>query len=130
MRNILLALAFTLSVSLTTLAQQIAADVPETRAQAVLKQARAAIWDETKAKPLQSLSLTANCRLARRGNEIELTLEALFPNKFLQTDIIGFGLGPGAEVTLTQVINGSQAWSDLQSSLKPGDSQAWAMLKS
>src|SRR5262245_23469395 len=130
MRSILLTLAFALIASVTALAQQTAAVAPETREQALLRQARAAIWDETKAKPLESLALTANCRLARRGNEIEMTLEALFPDKFLQTDIIGFGIGIGADVTLTRAVNGDQAWSTLKSNLMPGDSQAWAALKS
>lgn len=130
MRSILLAVTFTLSASLTALAQQTTAVVPETREQAILRQARAAIWGETKTKSLESLALTANRRLARRGNEIEMTLEALFPDKFLQTDIIGFGIGLGADVTLTQAINGDQAWSTLKSNLMPGDSQAWAAIKS
>jgi hypothetical protein len=130
MRSILLAVTFTLSASLTALAQQTAAVVPETREQAILRQARAAIWGETKVKSLESLALTANRRLARRGNEIEMTLEALFPDKFLQTDIIGFGIGLGADVTLIQAINGDQAWSTLKSNLIPGDSQAWAAIKS
>jgi hypothetical protein len=130
MRSVMSAFAFALIASVTALAQQTAAVVPETRERAILRQARAAIWDETKAKPLESLALTANCRLARRGNDIEMTLEALFPDKFLQTDIIGFGIGLGADVTLTQAINGDQAWSTLKSNLMPGDSQAWAALKS
>jgi len=130
MRSVISTLAFALIVSVTALAQQPAAVAPETREQALLRQARIAIWDETKAKPLESLALTANCRLARRGNEIEMTLEALFPDKFLQTDIIGFGVGPGADVTLTQAIIGDRAWSTLKSNLAPSDSQAWAALKS
>jgi len=91
MRSVMLTFVFALIASVTALAQQPAAVVPETRERAILRQARAAIWDETKAKPLESLALTANCRLARRGNDIEMTLEALFPDNFLQTDIIGFG---------------------------------------
>src|SRR5262249_46091039 len=112
------------------LARQTATVAQKTPERAILRQARAAIWDETKAKPLESLSLTANCHLARRGNDIEMTLEALFPDKFLQTDVIGFGIGLGADVTLTRAINGDQAWSTLKSNLMPGDSQAWASLKS
>src|SRR5262247_1358665 len=105
MRSVMLAFAFAFIASVTALAQQTAAVTPETRERAILRQARAAIWDETKAKSLETLALTANCRLARRGNDIEMTLEALFPDKFLQTDIIGFGIGPGSDVTLTRAIN-------------------------
>ncbi len=130
MRSGMLTFVFALLASVTALAQQTATVAPETRERAILRQARAAIWDETKAKPLESLALTANCRLARRGNDIEVTLEALFPDKFLETDIIGFGIGPGSDVTLTRAINGDQAWSTLKSNLMPGDSQAWASLKS
>src|SRR5262249_39520707 len=130
MRSIMLTFAFAFIASVTALAQQTATVAQETRERAILRQARAAIWDETKANPLESLSLTANCHLARRGNDIEMTLEALFPDKFLQTDVIGFGIGLGADVTLTRAINGDQAWSTLKSNLMPGDSQAWASLKS
>jgi hypothetical protein len=112
MRHILLAFAFILGASLTALAQQTTAAVPETRAQAVLKQARAAIWDETKAKPLASFELTANRRQARRDNQIEMTLEAILPDKFLQTVVTNLGLGFGNDLTTLQAINGTQAWSE------------------
>jgi hypothetical protein len=119
MRSILLALAFTLSVSLPAQAQQTSAVAPEPRAQAALKQARAAIWDETKSKPLESLSLTASRRLARDGNQIEMSLDALLPDKFSQTTVINLGLGFGNDLILIQTINGSQAWSEV---ISPGAS--------
>ncbi|MGH9938046.1 MAG: hypothetical protein ACREAM_17505, partial [Blastocatellia bacterium] len=108
MRSILLTLAFAISVSSAALAQQAAA--PETRAQEILKQARATIWDETKSKPLQSLSITASRRFARgeRQVEVEMTLEALLPDKFLQTDVLYAGVGFG--FTAMRGVNGSQAW--------------------
>src|SRR5215813_7173975 len=104
MHKILFALTLVITAPFAALAQQTvgpAASVadPQARAQEILKQARAAMWDGAKSKSLQSLSLTANCRLTRRGNEIELTLEALFPDKFLQTEIINLGLGPGFDAT-------------------------------
>jgi hypothetical protein len=113
MRSVLFALAFALSVSLSAQAQETSAIAPEGREQVILKQARAAIWDETKAKPLASLSLTADRRLASRGNQIEMTLDALLPDKFSQTIVINLGLGFGNELILIQTINGSQAWLDV-----------------
>jgi len=107
MRSILLALAFAFSVSLPAQAQPTSA-APEARAQVVLKQARATIWDETKAKPLESLSLTAIRRLARGENKIEMTLDALLPDKFSQTVVINLGLGFGNDLILIQTINGPQ----------------------
>ncbi len=121
MRSVLLALAFALSVSLPAQAQPTSAAAPEARAQAVLKQARAAIWDETKAKPLESLSLTASHRLARGENQIEMTLDALLPDKFSQTVVINLGLGFGNDLILIQTINGSQAWSEV---ISPGAAMA------
>jgi hypothetical protein len=115
MRSILLTLAFALSVSNVAIAQQ-AADL-EPRAQEILKQARAAIWDETKAGPLQSLSLNASRRLASRGNQIDMTLEALLPDKFMQTIVINLGLGFGNDLILIRTINGSEAWSEV---ISPG----------
>ncbi|MGH9833460.1 MAG: hypothetical protein ACRD9Y_10615 [Blastocatellia bacterium] len=123
MRSILLALAFALSVSLPALAQTTSAVAPEARAQTALKQARAAIWDETKAKPLESLSLTASRRLARGENQIEMTLDALLPDKFSQTVVINLGLGFGNELILIQTVNGPQAWSEV---ISPGASMTAA----
>jgi hypothetical protein len=121
MRSILLTLAFALSLSDVALAQQAAA--PDKRAQEILKQARAAIWDETKAGPLQSLSLDASRRLASRGNQIDMTLEALLPDKFMQTIVINLGLGFGNDLILIRTINGPQAWSEV---ISPGGSMAGA----
>jgi hypothetical protein len=119
MRSILLTLAFALSVSSVAQAQQ-AAD-PETRAQEILKQARAAIWDEAKTGPLQSISLDASRRLAHRGNQIDMTFEALLPDKFMQTVVINLGLGFGNDLILIRTINGPQAWSEV---ISPGGSMA------
>jgi hypothetical protein len=115
MRSILLTLAFALSVSSVAPAQQAVA--PEPRAQEILKQARAAIWDKTKAGPLQSLSLNASRRLASRGNQIDMMLEALLPDKFMQTIVINLGLGFGNDLILIRTINGAQAWSEV---ISPG----------
>jgi hypothetical protein len=119
MRSILLTLAFTLSAPCAALAQQPAA--PETQAQEILKLARAAIWDEAKSKPLQSLSINASRRFARgeRQVEVEMTLEALFPDKFLQTDTIIHSVGFG--FTAMRGVNGSQAWFSAESNVNAAD---------
>ena len=59
---------------------------------------------------LQSLSINANRRFTRgeRQVEVEMTLEALFPDKFLQTDALYTGVGFG--LTTMRGLNGSQAW--------------------
>ncbi|MGH9766620.1 MAG: hypothetical protein ACREAB_04230 [Blastocatellia bacterium] len=113
MRSILLTLAFVISVSSAALAQQPVA--PDPRAQEILKQARAAIWDETKSKPLQSLSINASRRFTRgeRQVEVEMTLDALLPEKFLQTDTIIHNVGLG--FTAMRSVNGSQAWLSSES---------------
>jgi hypothetical protein len=102
----------------TALAQQPAPGAnPEAHAQEVLKQARTVIWDETKSKPLQSLSISANRRFTRGGNqiEVEMALEALLPDKFRQTDI--FTLNVGSDFISIRAINGSQVWSDFESTV-------------
>ncbi len=106
-------------------AQQTAAPAADakTRAQEVLKQARAAIWNETKSKPLQSLSITASSRNMLAGTEIpiDMTVEALFPDKFLQTLVpnlsnLGLNMAVGFDITALYAFNGSNSWSDLKSS--------------
>jgi len=101
---------------------------PDTRAQEVLKQARATIWDETKSSPLQSLSINASRRFTRgeRQVEVEMTLEALFPDKFLQTDAIYTGVGLG--VTTMRGVNGSQAWSSAESNAGAVDAAKRALV--
>jgi len=125
MRGILLTLAFALSAPGAALAQQ--SVTPETQAQEILKQARAAIWDETKSKPLQSLSINASRRFARgeRQVEVEMTLEALFPDKFLQTDTITHSVGFG--FTAMRAVNGSQAWFSAESNTSAVEAAKLAM---
>jgi hypothetical protein len=119
MRSILLTLAFALSVSSVALAQQVVAT--DSRAQDVIKQARATIWDEAKSPPLQSLSINASRRFTRgeRQVEVEMTLEALFPDKFLQTDALYTGVGFG--LTTMRGVNGSQAWFSGESGASAAD---------
>lgn len=128
-RHMLYVLMLALSIPLAALAQQTnapAANAPaadaKARAQEILKQARAAIWDEAKSKPLKSLSITANIHRPRGGREItnETTVEILMPDKFLRVDVYNYGIG--SELTSVQGINGTRTWSDLRlsSSGTPG----------
>lgn len=113
MRSILFTLALALVAPSAALAQQTVAT--ETQAHELLKQSRATIWDETKSKPLQSLSINASRRFMRRERqaEVEMTLEALFPDKFLQTDALYTGVGFG--LTTMRGVNGSKAWFSSES---------------
>src|SRR5205807_2549299 len=81
---------------------------PKTHAQEVLKQARVAIWDEAKSKPLQSLTINAMSRGRQTG---EITLDALLPDKFIQSSSRYLG---AAEFTSILTINGTRAWSDFK----------------
>lgn len=128
-RHILTVLMLAISIPLAALAQQTnapPANAPtadaKARAQEVLKQARAAIWDEAKSKPLKSLSITANIHRPRGGRDVtnETTIDILMPDKFLRVDVYSYGIG--SELTSVQAINGTRTWSDLKlsSSGTPG----------
>jgi len=118
MHRILFALTLVIVAPLTALAQQTAepaapAADPKARAQAVLNQARAVIWDETKFKPLQSLTINATSRRVQGQTEstTEMTLDVLLPDKFLQTTVRFLG---AAEFTSILAVNGAQTWSDFK----------------
>lgn len=113
MHRILFVLTFAMIAPLTALAQQTAgpsapAADPKARALEVLKQSRAVIWDETKSKPLQSLTINAT---SRGGQMNEITLDALLPDKFLLTTVRYLG---AAEFTTLLAANGTQTWSDFK----------------
>ena len=109
MLRIFFVLTFAIIASFIVLAQQPAASSdPKAHAQEVLKQARAAIWDETKSKPLQSLTINASSRGKLTS---EITLDALLPDKFIQTTSRSLG---AAEFTSILTINGTRAWSDFK----------------
>src|ERR1051326_3513116 len=115
-RRPLLVLMLMVSLPLAALAQQNNASAAEAKAHAqeVLKQARAAIWDEAKSKPLKSLSITASIHRPRGGRDVtnETTIDILMPDKFLRVDVYNYGIG--AELTSIHGINGTRTWSDLR----------------
>src|SRR5437016_6339690 len=110
MHKIIFALTLVSIISVTAFTEQTnpSTSDPKARAQEVLKQARAALWEETK-KPLQSLSITASSRRSMGQMQMasELTLDILMPDKFLRTEVSDFG-------TNIQAINGTQTWSDFK----------------
>lgn len=113
MRRILFVLTFAIIASFAALAQHATAPTsstadPKARAQEVLKQARVAIWDETRSKPLQSLTINAT---SRSGQTNEITLDMLLPDKFLLTTVRFLG---AAEFTSLLAANGTQTWSDFK----------------
>src|SRR5438034_5772588 len=108
MHNITFALTLVSIISVPAFTQQTnpSTSDPKARAQEVLKQARAALWDETK-KPWQSLSITASSRRSMGAMQMasELTVDILMPDKFLRTEINDFS-------TNIQAMNGTQTWFD------------------
>jgi hypothetical protein len=108
MRNTFFMLTLIASITLAALAQQAKAPDPKARAQEVLKQARIALWDESKSKALESVSITANVRTAMGEREAisETTLDVLLPDKFLRTEV-----SQSFDTTTIMAINGKQIWS-------------------
>ncbi len=90
------------------------------RAQEIMKQARAAIGDESKLTSLKSISLSGSSRRVfnDRETQTEVEFEAVMPDKIRrQTVTAPF---PGAEFQSIEVINGDQVWFDLISNMPPG----------
>ena len=131
MRRIWFILTLALTVSLIALAQQRTAPAssatdPTARAQEVIKQARTAIWDETKSRPLESLTINATSRTVQgeRQSTNEVTLDVLLPDKFLQTTSRNVG---AAEFTSMIGINGTQTWTDFRQPEFGGSPDGMAM---
>jgi hypothetical protein len=99
-----LALTIVFSISAAAFAQT--AD-PKAKAEEVLKQARAAIGDESKLKSLQSLSFSGMTRrsFGEMQMESETEYEMIFPDKFKRSDNSQFG-------SMITALNGDQAWTD------------------
>jgi hypothetical protein len=112
MRKMIFALAAALMLPLAALAQT-ADPAKAAKAQEILKQARAAIGDESKLKGLQSLSASGTFRRAMGDRETngEVALDLLMPDKIL---LSATTLAP-FEFTLVTALNGEQFWNDVQS---------------
>jgi outer membrane lipoprotein-sorting protein len=109
------ALLLVLSIAAPALAQN-----NDAKATEILNQARAAIGDEAKLKNLQGLSFSGSSRRMFGEREIngEIEFDLLMPDKIKRTTITS--VSPGADMTLTEVVNGDQIWFESSSSMPPG----------
>lgn len=82
------------------------------RAEAVLKEARAAIGGESKIHSIQSLTVKGKYRRVMPDREIsgEREFDLLLPDKFMKTDSI-FLAGMGTTVTTYGALNGNESWT-------------------
>ncbi len=87
----------------------------QAKAEQILKQARAAIGDESKLKGLQSLSATGTSRqtFGERQVESEIEIEMITPDKIKRTTTSQFG-------TMINALNGDQLWNDFIPSMALG----------
>jgi len=112
MRLIISCLAVAL-VFLTLLpAHEVAAD---SRAQELIKQARAALGGEEALNAVHGLSLSGKLRRDDKSGDIKLDL--LLPDKFKRSETMS--LIANIEATFTSALNGNQVWND--SSTSGGD---------
>jgi hypothetical protein len=104
MRKQILAMVFAITIPALALAQ---APDAKTKAEQILKQARAAIGDEKKLKELQGLSITGTARQGAgdRQMESDLEIEVLMPDKVKKTTTNQF-------ITMINALNGDQIWND------------------
>ena len=86
------------------------------KAQSILAQARAALGGEAKWKALQSLSISGTVRrsMGEHQMEGELQFDLLLPDKIMRAET----LAPmhGIELTRTEALNGTEVWTDQNSS--------------
>jgi len=108
MRKMMFAFAVALTLPFAVFAQN--AD-KAAKAQEVLKQARAAIGDESKLKALNSLSASASFRRTQGEREVsgEIELELLMPDKIKISNHMQ--IGP-MDITQVQALNGTEVWTD------------------
>src|SRR5262245_14519116 len=104
MRRLITGLILILMTATVAFAQ--AADA-KAKAEAILKQARAAIGDEKKLKDLQALSATGNVRqtFGDRQMESEIQIDLMMPDKIMRTSNSQRG-------TNINTLNGDQLWND------------------
>lgn len=116
MRAVINALILTMVLAGAAIAQQ----DPAARAQEILKQARAAIADESKLSGIKTLTVQGTSRqvFGDRQVEAEVELELAMPDKMRRTTATT--LFPGADIQRIEVINGSDVWSDIISNMPVG----------
>jgi hypothetical protein len=94
------------------------------KTQKLMAQFRQKLGGEEKLKTIRSLSLNGKHRNQTRAGETsgDLKLDALLPDKYLRAEITQQQLL--TMVTLTQILNGNQAWTDRNVSKASGDDGA------
>lgn len=107
-------------ILMTVLAGAAIAQDPAARAQEVLKQARAAIADESKLSGVKTLTAQGTSRsvFGERQVEAEVEVELAMPDKMRRTTATT--LFPGADIQRIEVINGGDVWSDIISNMPVG----------
>lgn len=114
MRLLTLSLALALTTSSLLLGQDrvLANDDAAAKAQTILAQARAALGNEAKLKSLQSLTISGTLRrvMGERQLNGEVQLDILLPDYTLKAETTA--PMPGAEITLTEALNGAEVWTD------------------
>jgi hypothetical protein len=112
MRKLISTLMVVFSVSVAAFAQN--ADA-QAKAEQVIKQARAALGDESKLKSLQALSITGSSRrtFGEFQLESELEIEMMLPDKIKRTDSSQRG-------TSVNALNGDKLWNDFTPAMGGG----------
>jgi hypothetical protein len=105
MRFISLNLALVSTLLIVILAQVATAD---TRAQELVKQARAALGGEDALNAIRSLSLVGKLRREDRSGEINISF--MLPDKFKKSETTS--MIADIELTFTSAVNGDQVWTD------------------
>ena len=108
MRRLMVRLASVAALLLSLTAAGFAQNADaKAKADEILKQARAAIGDESKLKGLQTLSATGTVRqsFGERQMESEIEIEMMMPDKIKKTTNSQFA-------TVTNALNGDQLWND------------------
>lgn len=118
MRLLLRSMLFIILGSVTAFAQ--ASGDGAARAQEIMKQARAAIGDESKLASLKSITLAGPSRRVfnERETQTEVEVEAVLPDKVRRSTVAN--PFPGADIQSIEVLNGEQVWFDFVSNMPPG----------
>lgn len=118
MRSIISALSLTLFLSAGAFAQDqpAGAEAAKSRAQEVLKQARATLGGETNLAAIKSLQVNGDFKTLQAGREVKgnFKIELLMPDRFLRTATMA--MGP-MEMTRIEAINGDQSWIETKRSM-------------
>jgi len=113
MREKLLIIILVIAAALTEMFPGVNAQDAATKAQQLIKQARAALGGD-KLKSLQSLSATGNYRRTFGQMEMsgEVNYDLILPDKMMKTEVMT--PMPSLEITRIEALNGDDVWEDQQ----------------